>query len=192
MPKVIPEIREQFIAAARQRILYSQQHDLTIREISEDCRTGLGTVYNYFPSKDELIAEVLFEDWQTLWEEVQKKLEDSESPMQDIELIYDALCTFMRKYYPTMEIYTSIAKSVGDVRSYHPAMIEQISGVISHTLRRYALSVEPYTDIVLAEILLGIAIHKSEQFEQICPIICRILGVERSSAGDGRTQGKAH
>ena len=192
MPKVIPEIREQFIAAARQRILYSQQHDLTIREISEDCRTGLGTVYNYFPSKDELIAEVLFEDWQTLWEEVQKKLEDSESPMQDIELIYDALCTFMRKYYPTMEIYTSIAKSVGDVRSYHPAMIEQISGVISHTLMRYALSVEPYTDIVLAEILLGIAIHKSEQFEQICPIICRILGVERSSAGDGRTQGKAH
>ena len=87
MPKIIPEIREQFIAAARQRILYSQQHDLTIREISEDCRTGLGTVYNYFPSKDELIAEVLFEDWQTLWEEVQKKLEDSESPMQDIELI---------------------------------------------------------------------------------------------------------
>ena len=105
---------------------------------------------------------------------VNKLLGTADLTMQDIELIYDALCTFMRKYYPTMEIYTSIAKSVGDVRSYHPAMIEQISGVISHTLMRYALSVEPYTDIVLAEILLGIAIHKSEQFEQICPA-CTLL-----------------
>ncbi len=188
MPKVIPEIRDQFIAAARQRLLFSEEHDLTIREIAEDCRTGLGTVYNYFPSKDELIAEVLFEDWQSLWEDVQKRLPESSHPMQDIEMIYDALCQFVRKYYPTMETYTTVAKSMGDIRRYHPAMIEQIAGVINESLKRYALSVEPYTDIVLAEMLLGIAIHKKEQFEQIRPILCRILGVNASGAGGIRNQ----
>ena len=66
MPKIIPEIQEQFLAAARQRIVYSEEHDLTIRQIARDCRTGVGTVYNYFPSKDALIAGVLSEDWQRI------------------------------------------------------------------------------------------------------------------------------
>ena len=63
MPKIIPELREALIHAAKERILTSDSHDITIREIASDCNTAVGTVYNYFSSKDELLAAVMLEDW---------------------------------------------------------------------------------------------------------------------------------
>ena len=59
MPKIIPELRERFVAAARRQMLDGEDHDVTIRQVARDCRTAVGTVYNYFPSKEALLEELL-------------------------------------------------------------------------------------------------------------------------------------
>ena len=181
MPKIIPEIQEQFLAAARQRIVYSEEHDLMMRQIARDCRTGVGTVYNYFPSKDALIAGVLSEDWQRIQEEMELNLFNSGSPMQDLKTVYEGLCLFIRKYHTIIESYSGIMRNTDLRYRYHSLLIQRITELVSSILHRYSLNVEPYTDYLLSEILLGMAIHKKEQFALVQPILCRILGVSKQA-----------
>lgn len=180
MPKMIPELREQFIAAARQRLVYREEHDLTIRQIADDCRTGVGTVYNYFSSKDILIAEVLSDDWQRTRDDVEAKLFTSGSPVQDIQTVYEGLCLFLEKYQPTIDNYCEIPTNIRTRNLYHSMLIEPIGTLMKSILHCYSLNVEPYTDVALSEILVAMATHKKEQFAMIRPILCRILGIPAS------------
>ena len=61
---------------------------------------------------------------------------------------------------------------------YHPSVIQQLSEMIRLIVDYYSLNVEPKTDIVLSEILLSLAKQKEDQFPQIQPVLCRILGIQ--------------
>ena len=63
MPKIIPELKSSLIQAARKSLLESEMHDISVREIARECGTAVGTVYNYFSSKEALIAEAMMSDW---------------------------------------------------------------------------------------------------------------------------------
>ena len=52
MPKKIAELREKMIAYARQALLQEGTPALTVRSTASACGVAVGTVYNYFPSKE--------------------------------------------------------------------------------------------------------------------------------------------
>ena len=64
MPKIIENLREKLLAEAKRQIEERGYADTTVRSIAKACGVGTGTVYNYFPSKDMLIASFMVEDWQ--------------------------------------------------------------------------------------------------------------------------------
>lgn len=55
---MLPGGRAPGVRATRKTAL-SPQRDATIREVATDCHTAVGTVYNYFPSKEALLATAL-------------------------------------------------------------------------------------------------------------------------------------
>lgn len=59
MPKKIAELREKMIAYARQALLQEGTSALTVRSTASACGVAVGTVYNYFPSKESLIEAVI-------------------------------------------------------------------------------------------------------------------------------------
>ena len=63
MPKIIPNIREQLLNEAKKQIAEQGYSKTTIRSVANACNLGVGTVYNYFESKDMLIASFMAEDW---------------------------------------------------------------------------------------------------------------------------------
>ena len=63
MPKIIENVREQLLAEARKQILERGYSETTIRSVAGACGLAVGTVYNYFKSKDILIATFVLEDW---------------------------------------------------------------------------------------------------------------------------------
>lgn len=69
MPKKIAELREKMIAYARQALLQEGTSALTVRSTASACGVAVGTVYNYFPSKEGLIEAVILADWERscLW-----------------------------------------------------------------------------------------------------------------------------
>ncbi len=64
MPKIIQNVREQLLAEAKRQIAEFGYEKTTVRSVASACGLGVGTVYNYFSSKDTLIASFLLVDWQ--------------------------------------------------------------------------------------------------------------------------------
>ncbi|MBO4862257.1 MAG: TetR/AcrR family transcriptional regulator [Firmicutes bacterium] len=64
MPKIIENLREKLLAEAKDQIERNGYENTTIRSIASACGVGTGTVYNYFASKDVLIASFMVDDWQ--------------------------------------------------------------------------------------------------------------------------------
>ena len=56
MPKILENIREKAVAEAREELLGEGYRAMTIRRVAEQLGIGVGTLYNYFPSKEYLAA----------------------------------------------------------------------------------------------------------------------------------------
>lgn len=112
MPKIIENVRAQLLEEAQRQIVENGYANTTIRSVAKACGLGVGTVYNYFPSKDMLIASFMADDWKQCLGEM-KNVESNE-PEIVIKSIYDNLTNFMKKYdalfrdSDATKVYTSV------------------------------------------------------------------------------------
>ena len=63
MPKIIENVREQLLAEAKKQISDRGYAATTIRSVAGALGLAVGTVYNYFESKEMLIGSFVYEDW---------------------------------------------------------------------------------------------------------------------------------
>lgn len=63
MPKVIENLQERILACARVLLLEQGIDGLNIRAVASACGVAVGTVYNYYGSKDQLIASIMLQNW---------------------------------------------------------------------------------------------------------------------------------
>lgn len=70
MPKIIENIREQLLNETRAQVEQQGYGRTTIRSVANACGIAVGTVYNYFPSKDIMIASYMAEDWEKCLQEM--------------------------------------------------------------------------------------------------------------------------
>ena len=64
MPKVIPNLGEALLQAAARILAQEGYSGLTMRAVAAECHVGLGTLYNYYASKEALAAAYLLQSWQ--------------------------------------------------------------------------------------------------------------------------------
>lgn len=70
MPKIIENLEIKLMDEARRQIETVGYTAMTIRSVASACGVGVGTVYNYFRSKEELLAGYMLRDWQQCLEEI--------------------------------------------------------------------------------------------------------------------------
>ncbi len=92
MPKVIEKVREQLLEEVRRQIESRGYSKTTIRSVAEGCSISVGTVYNYFKSKDELVASAVAEDWKVKTEKLEASL--PASSYDTLRLVYEAVSSF--------------------------------------------------------------------------------------------------
>ena len=59
MPKIVENVKERIILETRKQIKEVGYSKVTIRSIAKACGIGVGTIYNYFESKDVIIANFM-------------------------------------------------------------------------------------------------------------------------------------
>ncbi|SFP79247.1 transcriptional regulator, TetR family [Butyrivibrio proteoclasticus] len=96
MPKIIENLKEQIIAEAKRQLFENGYSKTTIRSVATACGIGVGTMYNYFQSKDMLISSFMLEDWIACT--LQMKKLDTSDALIFIEGIHDYLKVFIDKY----------------------------------------------------------------------------------------------
>lgn len=63
MPKLIKKAREHILECADRELAEKGYESLTMRGIAAECGLAVGTVYNYFQAKEEIVFYVMHRDW---------------------------------------------------------------------------------------------------------------------------------
>lgn len=172
MPKIIPELKDRFVAAAKRRLL--ETNDITIRQVAQDCDTAVGTVYNYFPSKEALLAEVMMTDWRICCEHMRIGAAKSEGPLEALRVTVMALREFTAKYALLWRNYAGVGDSMEVLNSRHHIIIAEIAAAASQTLDRFGVQGDAYLPEVLAELILY-ASRTDDGFDRITGVLRKIL-----------------
>ena len=64
MPKLLPKLRQTLIKKAIELSRTGGLSGLKLRDLARECNIALGTLYNYYPTKDSLVLDVVQQFWQ--------------------------------------------------------------------------------------------------------------------------------
>ena len=127
MPKIIENLECKLIAEAKRQIEESGYGAMTIRSVAKGCGVGVGTVYNYFSSKEALIATYLLEDWNGCVAAISAVSTYSDSPRPVALCIYDHLLAFARRHDAIFRDETASASFAGSFSRYHSLLRSQLA-----------------------------------------------------------------
>ena len=168
MPKYIENLRQKLMDEARSQTRAFGYSGVSIRAIAKGCGVGVGTVYNYYPSKDALIAGFMLEDWQACMQKLEEVSRTATDPKAVARCIYDCLVDFARGHSAVIGDKAAVTAFAGAFGQYHSLLRSQLA----KPLERFCTDVFTATFItesILAWTMAGVP------FEQIEPQICKLF-----------------
>lgn len=126
MPKIIKNLENRLIEEANRQIEEAGYGAMTIRSVAKACEVGIGTVYNYFGSKEELLATYLLRDWNSCVTAINAVSAYSDSPVPVLRCIYDQLCQFSRRHETIFRDEAAASVFAGSFSRYHALLREQL------------------------------------------------------------------
>ena len=159
MPKILPDQREIFLANARRILKEEGYAALSIRRLAEESGAASGTLYNYFHSKDELIAEVMLDDWRAVLQEMKEAAQTAENFPDGLTEISGSLGTFARQNMQMWRQYLSMGGSSEMIAEHHGVLRGQIEEPVRLLIRRKGDEGLLAESPLLAELVLAAAMH---------------------------------
>lgn len=113
MPKVIENLALRLSEEARRQVAENGYAALTIRSVAKACGVGVGTVYNYYPSKEALAASYMLRDWNNSYANLMAQCKKAEGPAAIVRSIYDML---LHSVQSTLHSFMTIAQRAAFLR----------------------------------------------------------------------------
>ena len=168
MPKIIENLKDRLLAEAKRQLMQGGYESVTIRSIAKGCGVGVGTVYNYFPSKEALIATHLLEDWHGCLKKIQAAADSAETPQPVLQCMYTQLVEFSDRHKAVFHAEAAISGFAGSFSQYHSLLRAQLA----EPLRKFCGD-EFNTQFVAESILTWTMSGKS--FEELYPIVKKLF-----------------
>ena len=109
--------REQIFAAAKNIANTQGLKKVTIRNVAGECGVAIGSVYNYYETKGELVFEVAKDYWQSIFDREQMSKLPQDDFCDFIESLYGVIASklsgFMRQWISVMSNFSEEDKSLG-------------------------------------------------------------------------------
>ena len=128
MPKLYSDTRGMILKAARDEAKEKGLNNISVRSISERSGLGLGTFYNYFENKRELISTMVSEDWLTFEE---KLLQDSQDVNFNVYLLVQEMVDSIREFF-SRNRETLIACDSSQVMPFYMVHRERLLNSLVH------------------------------------------------------------
>jgi AcrR family transcriptional regulator len=172
MPKIIAGLRERLISEAERQLVEGGYSTMTIRSVAKACQVAVGTVYNYFPAKEDFVASVLLQRWRQAVEEIAAVAEEAQVPEMLLRSMYDQLCAFMEQYRVLFQDEAAVAVFAASFARYHDLLRSQLA----QPLQRFCQS--EFEAEFIAEALLTWTVA-GEGFDEIYLVIQKIFIKEK-------------
>ena len=170
MAKIIENLYENIQTVGKKMLLEEGYNQMTLRLVASKCNIATGTIYNYFKSKDVLVATIMFKDWQELLDKTSPKLEKSKKAIDGLELIFNMIKDYTAIY---QKAWIDYGGSLIGLKDRHSILIKQISDMINLVFNRFKIDVSSTNFI--SEVLLYSAIREDVSFIDIRPFILKIM-----------------
>ena len=170
MAKIIENLYENIQTVGKKMLLEEGYNQMTLRLVASKCNIATGTIYNYFKSKDVLVATIMFKDWQELLDKTSPKLEKSKKAIDGLELIFNMIKDYTEIY---QKAWIDYGGSLIGLKDRHSILIKQISDMINLVFNRFKIDVSSTNFI--SEVLLYSAIREDVSFIDIRPFILKIM-----------------
>ncbi len=136
MPKIIENLETRLIEEAKKQITESGYSAMTIRSVAKKCGVGVGTVYNYFPSKEAMLATYMLADWKDCIAAITAVSTYSERPKPVVLCIFDQLLLFAQRHQAIFRDESAAAAFAGSFSKYHSMLRSQLAA----PLRKFCCS----------------------------------------------------
>jgi AcrR family transcriptional regulator len=127
MPKIIENLEIKLMEEAKKQLEQSGYGALTIRSVAQACGVGVGTVYNYFSSKDELLAAYLLGDWKDCISEIDRVSCRAKSPAPVVQCMFEQLLAYARRHQAVFGDETAAQGFAGSFSRYHGLLRAQLA-----------------------------------------------------------------
>lgn len=127
MPKIIENLESRLTEEAQRQIEQFGYGAVTIRSVAKACGVGVGTVYNYFSSKDELLAAYLLSDWNRCIAAVREVSNSAQSSAPVARCMYDQLRAYAQRNSAVFRDEDAASAFSGSFSRYHAMLRSQLS-----------------------------------------------------------------
>ena len=168
MPKIIENLQLRLITEARRQIEAEGYSAVTIRSVANACSVGVGTVYNYFSSKDALLAAYMLDDWKVCVEAIAAAGNTAVDAKPVLAVMHDQLLAFSKKHDVVFRDEAAAANFSGSFSKYHAVLRDQLA----EPLRKFCA--DDFTAQFTAEAMRTWTME-GKVFEEIYGILSRLL-----------------
>ena len=173
MPKIIEGAKEMILECTRKHLSKTGYTSLSLRLIAKECHLGVGTIYNYFPCKDDLVAHIMLEDWFKCLSEMDRHIDTAVDAETGLIQIHHNLKNYCIQYE---SLFKEAGSSAHVVSSRHDLLVNQMKERIQKLLIQFKQD-EDYS-VLLAEIMLISATKNTINDEHFKKAIHQLLRKE--------------
>ena len=176
MPKIIEDVENRILRAARERLLGGDLSSFSARGIAEDCGIAVGTIYNHYRDKESLMGAVMAQDWQAELQKAAEKIAVVPSLEAGVLCLYEAMRSFSAVYEaiwaaaPTGEGFGSL------FRTRHKLLLSQIEGQLTALFDRFELVLPSGQRTLLSELIIAASQHPEVAEADFLSFIRRGMG----------------
>lgn len=162
MPKIIMHLQEQIIMQAEKMLVHDGPEKISIRGVAKACGIAVGTIYNYYPTKDALIADLIIHRWSKSKDEIYKSLDGVADLFSGLDIIFEGISNFTTGNQNVWRA-TAVSKQFSQsYPEYRKKLSTEVSALVSYLLiklpndkdRLYAKFGQGSTDAFISEVIL--------------------------------------
>ena len=174
MPKIIENIREKLLEEAKRQVSESGYSAMTIRSVATACGVGTGTVYNYFPSKDMLVASFMLEDWMLCMQAIEQGMTEAEEAKTALYCMHQELLTYKDKYTNLFQDENAEASYMASSTNRHHLLCAQLAEPLKTWTRRQDKVDASFLADFIAENMLTLTMA-GKDFESIAAVLLQLF-----------------
>ena len=108
MPKIINNLREKLMVKGREILIFKGYNSLNIRDLVKECDIAIGTFYNYYKNKDEIVNAIIKADWEKIIASTAAKMKNQDLNFKEkMYIMYDGVNEFLKNYLDTFMVMIS-------------------------------------------------------------------------------------
>ena len=130
MPKIIENLPLRLLEEARRQVEESGFSAVTMRSVAKGCGVGVGTVYNYYPSKEALVASFMLDDWKACVASIEDMAQQAQTLEPVLRTIREELTRYLEQYDPIFRDETATSSYTGTTSAYHSILRSQLAAPI--------------------------------------------------------------